>query len=142
MLRDANGLSQLSRRSDYVASLPLSKISGKGSLSRAYRLHHRWEFLRFFKNAELFRFSECLIFRIPNDQSHFRLGITFKTKASSVERNRVKRTIRESFRLLGPGLGAFDYNVVIPRGKKLLFPYSEKLRVRLTTEFCRALSRR
>jgi hypothetical protein len=36
----------------------------------------------------------------------------------------VKRQIRESFRLLAKGaLGSFDYNVVVPKTKKMSHPY-------------------
>ena len=81
----------------------------------------------------------CIVFRIPNDLGHFRLGITLKTRATSVERNRVKRVVREQFRRLAPELGSYDYNVVIPRGKTLSFPYPEKLQTVLSTEFRHAL---
>lgn len=74
------------------------------------------------------RLKECAIFRIPNTCGHFRLGVTIKTKCNSVERNRVKRTLRECFRHLKDRLGAYDYNVVVSGGRKLDFEYARRLR--------------
>ena len=64
---------------------------------------------------------------MPNELGHFRLGITLKARGMSVERNRVKRQIRESFRTHAAILGSFDYNVVISGAKKMVHPYPKKL---------------
>ncbi|MBY0469867.1 ribonuclease P protein component [bacterium] len=90
-------------------------------------MRHRWEFLRFFGNSEMIRLTECVVFRITNDVDHFRLGITLKARGTSIQRNQVKRKIRETFRKLAPILGSFDYNVVVPAVKKMAYPYSRKL---------------
>jgi ribonuclease P protein component len=108
--------------------LPASKKPGAFSLSYAHRLHHPWQYRKFFGGAEVFRLGECTVFRIPNELGHFRLGITMKARGSSVERNRVKRQIREAMRNLAPKLGSFDYNVVVPGHKKMARPYPERLR--------------
>jgi ribonuclease P protein component len=73
------------------------------------------------------RLKECVIFRVPNELGHFRLGITLKARGSSIERNRVKRQIRESFRFHAAILGSYDYNVVISGARKLAHPYHLKL---------------
>ncbi len=88
-----------------------------------YRLSSRRQFLEFFKNSEKFGSRNFVLYRIPNDVGHFRLGMTIKSKTSSVPRNRVKRIIRETFRKEGPALGSYDYNFVIPPGRKLEYPY-------------------
>jgi ribonuclease P protein component len=49
-----------------------------------------------------------------------RLGITVKTKTNSVHRNKIKRQVRESFRLASPHVRSSDYNVVIPATAKLI----------------------
>ena len=67
------------------------------------------------------------MFRIPNELGHFRLGVTLKARGSSVERNKVKRTIREAFRTQAESLGSHDYNVVVPAHKKMGHPYPLKL---------------
>lgn len=121
-----------------------SRVSSGSDLRLSYerRLHRRWQFKRFFGQSQVFRLSECIIFRVPNEAGHFRLGITLKARGSSVERNRVKRQIRESFRILAPILGDFDYNVVVPSTKKLEFPYHRKLGAALRKELPHALRSR
>jgi ribonuclease P protein component len=50
-----------------------------------------------------------------------------KARGSSIDRNKVKRQIREVFRTHAELLGSYDYNVVVPATKKLTHPYSLKL---------------
>ncbi len=52
-----------------------------------------------------------------------------------MERNRIKRQVRESMRKLAPLLGSFDYNVVIPGGKPLSYLVSAKTAACLGEEF-------
>ena len=111
-------------------------------LSTGKRLHHPWEYRNFFGQSQVFKLPECTIFRVPNQLGHFRLGITLKAKGSSVERNRVKRQIRESFRTQQASLGSFDYNVVIPAYKKMGYPYPEKLGQCIRERIVRAVSER
>ena len=89
--------------------------------------HNVWNKEKGFDQAQVIRLSECTIFRIRNDLGHFRLGITLKARGTSVERNKVKRQIRENFRINADALGSFDYNVVIPGTKKMAHPYPRKL---------------
>src|SRR5579859_846614 len=63
------------------------------SLGRDRRLLRSWQFKKFFGKNDVFRLTECVVFRIPNDLGHFRLGVTLKARGTSVERNRVKRAI-------------------------------------------------
>jgi ribonuclease P protein component len=83
------------------------------SLPYPFRLHQRQEFLKFFEGSTVARLRKAIVFRVPNELGHFRLGITFKIKCSSVERNALRRRIRESFRKVRPSLGSYDYNIVI-----------------------------
>jgi ribonuclease P protein component len=123
------------------ASRRKSPASSSQSLSHERRLHHNWEYRRFFNQSELFRLSECLVFRIKNDLGHFRLGITLKARGTSLERNRVKRQIRENIRKLAAQLGSFDYNVVVPQTKKMSHPYPKKLGACIREELGRALAK-
>ena len=79
------------------------------------------------------------MFRVPNECGHFRVGITLKTKLNSVGRNRVKRTIRESFRHLKNALGSFDYNVVVSVTRELDPHFARRLAVMLQNEFPKSL---
>lgn len=78
------------------------------------RIRRRGEFLRFFKNGTAHRFGVCTVFRLSNTLGRPRLGVTVKAKVNSVQRNRLKRVIREVFRLRKDRIAAFDYNVVVP----------------------------
>lgn len=98
---------------------------------RERRILRRSEFLRFFSGAEAFRLGACVVFRISNDLNGPRLGVTIKTRCNSVERNRIKRQVRESFRLHSPKLGSRDFNVVIPGNQSPAHPYPKKLRAAL-----------
>lgn len=106
---------------------PRSKRELSQGLNSERRLRHRSEFKRFFQGAQVFRFPECVLFRIENQSGHFRLGVTFKAKGSSIQRNKVKRQVREAFRRAASSLGSFDYNVVIPRHASLDHPYPVRL---------------
>lgn len=106
-----------------------------------YRLHYSWEYRRFFQNSQVIRLSRCTLFRVPNELGHFRVGISLKSRGRSVDRNRVKRQIRESFRLLRDYLGAFDYNVLIPAHRKMLPPFPRELGICLREELPKVLAR-
>jgi ribonuclease P protein component len=69
------------------------------------------------------------------------VGITFKARGSSVERNQVKRQVREYFRTHRDALGSYDYNVVIPGTKKISYPYAKKLGQSLREQFIHAIAR-
>ena len=71
------------------------------------------------------------MFRRSNRLTHFRLGITLKARGTAVQRNRVRRIIRESFRVFGENLGSFDYNVVIPKERVMRHPFPERLKASL-----------
>ncbi len=116
-----------------VSRLPLPRSNL--SFGPEYRLHFTWEYRRFFQGSEVLRLRECAIFRIPNSLGHFRLGVTIKAKCNSVERNRVKRALRESFRHVKEKLGSYDYNVVVSGTRKLDFEYARRLRLAVLEEF-------
>jgi len=102
------------------------------------RLHYSWEYRRFFSaDVSVSRLKECLVFRIPNEYAHFRLGISMKARGSSLERNRVKRAVRESFRTHQDHLGSFDYNVLIPASKRMDHTYAKRLRDTLNTSLAK-----
>gem|GEM_PF-930614 len=99
------------------------------------RLHFPWEYRQFFGASEVFRLSECTLFRIPNRQTSFRVGITIKARPGSVMRNKIKRAIREMFRINKDALGPYDYNVVITSARRLDHTYPRRLSRSLKNEF-------
>jgi ribonuclease P protein component len=108
-------------------------------LSYNHRLHYPWQYRRFFQGSEALRFGLCTVFRIKNELGHYRLGITLKARGRSVDRNRVKRQIRESFRKHAEALNGYDYNVVISAGRKLEHPFPARLGQVLRQELPRVL---
>ncbi len=105
----------------------------------ADRLHQSWQYRQFFQQSQVFRLSECVVFRIPNHLTHARLGMTIKARGLSVDRNRVKRLIREFFRHIRAQLKSYDYLIVIPWHKKLGHPYPLVLKTCLQKQFYHAI---
>ncbi|MDP3559518.1 MAG: ribonuclease P protein component [Legionellaceae bacterium] len=71
------------------------------SFNRTKRLLHKHQFQFVFENAKKIVTSEYIIFFRENQLEHPRLGLAVSKKAISKahDRNRIKRTIRESFRI-------------------------------------------
>jgi ribonuclease P protein component len=86
------------------------------SFTPAHRLHHKSEFDRVFREGRRYSDSLILMLARPNRLDHARLGLTVSVKAigNAVNRNRVKRLVRESFRVHLDRLPAADI-VVNPR---------------------------
>lgn len=90
-----------------------------------HRLSEKEEFARFFQEGtEVLFLDHATVFRVPNTQPHFRLGMTLKLKASSVERNRLKRIVREAFREHPIRKERYDWNVVV-KGSLRGIPFTE-----------------
>ena len=78
------------------------------------KLRKRWEFERVYNEGRKFVNEVFVIYIAPNDLGINRLGIAVSKKlGKAVKRNRVRRLIRESFRLLEDKLRkGFDIVVV------------------------------
>jgi len=83
----------------------------------AQRLHNKSEFDRVYKDARRFADALFAIFVRPNGGPHARLGLAIAARVigGAVRRNRIKRLVRESFRLHQHDLPAVDI-VVNARG--------------------------
>ncbi len=84
------------------------------------RLLKAAEYSRVFKNP--LRSSDRLltILAVTNDLDHARLGLAISKKNAkrAVDRNRIKRLIRESFRLHMPDMPAIDLVIMAKPGTK------------------------
>lgn len=66
---------------------------------RSYRLTARRQFLAVYDMGQRVTSRSFLLFGLPNDVGHSRLGITVTKKiGGAVRRNRIKRLLREVFR--------------------------------------------
>ncbi|MEJ7577903.1 MAG: ribonuclease P protein component [Pyrinomonadaceae bacterium] len=70
------------------------------------------EFRRVYGRGERYNGRFMTAFVLPNDSEHQRLGVTAsrKTSVRAIERNRMKRLLRESFRLSEATLAGLQTN--------------------------------
>ena len=65
------------------------------------KLRHSWEFQNGYQNGKKYWNRFFVIYVLPNRFNSVRLGITVSKKTGgSVQRNRIKRLVRESFRII------------------------------------------
>jgi ribonuclease P protein component len=76
----------------------------------AQRLHNKSDFDRVYKDARRFADAQFAIFVRPNGGPAARLGLSVAARliGNAVRRNRIKRLVRESFRLHQHELPAVD----------------------------------
>ncbi|MCP4481216.1 MAG: ribonuclease P protein component [bacterium] len=94
------------------------------------KLREKKDFERLFKYRKCFFISNFIIYICPNGLAFSRLGISIKrTVAKAYKRNRMKRLIREFFRLNKPN-NNYDILIVVRQdfGNKKLAEVSEELR--------------
>lgn len=87
-----------------------ANLSGGQGFSRRQRLLKAAEFDAVFAHRCAVRTAYFQVMARPNEQGHARLGMVVSRRLypRAVDRNRVRRRIREAFRHLGPALPALD----------------------------------
>lgn len=87
---------------------------GPASFARTARLTRPVEFRRVFASAERLTSRALTVLIAPNDLGRPRLGLAISRKAAAdaVDRNRIKRIVRESFRCHQGELGGWDIVVM------------------------------
>ena len=83
------------------------------SLKRTFSLRKASDFALLIKHANIFKSEDFLIRHLDNQQGHARLGIAVAKKRvkQAVRRNRIKRIVRETFRIYCLRLPAKDYMI-------------------------------
>jgi ribonuclease P protein component len=82
-------------------------------LARTARLRRRREFLEVQRRGRRLFSGELLVLALDSGTARPRIGITVSSKiGNAVERNRVKRWIREAWRVSCAGLPAVDVLVI------------------------------
>lgn len=70
-------------------------------MKKAYRLRKRKDFSRVYHKGKSVANRQLVLYFLPNDLPHFRLGISVSKKIGrAVLRNRLKRLVREAVRSL------------------------------------------
>ena len=116
--------------------------------SRAFRPHERIrdpkDFRRAFDRKKSASDALLIVHAVENGRDHPRLGISVGKKRvkTAAARNRIKRLLREAFRLskveLPPGVDL----VIVPRGPALTFAQASASLPRLARDAARRLGRR
>jgi len=84
--------------------------------SQRERVGRKRDFDRVFQRGRVFKFEEIILRAIPNDLPQARLGISIsKRHGTAVRRNRMKRLLREAFRLNKQILSVPCDIAVVPR---------------------------
>ena len=87
------------------------------SFTKADRILKRGEYLALSKSGKKVQGTEFIAYFLPARHSHSRLGVTVTKKVGqAVERNRIKRIVREFFRINRHCLsGRWDINIIAKR---------------------------
>lgn len=106
-----------------MPACPLKHLeAGKGCFRfpRSARLTHRKDFQRVFDHATKSGDACFTVLYTGNQQDHTRLGLVITKKGTkrAVDRNRIKRIVRESFRLNQHRLGMLDIVVLARNSTK------------------------
>ena len=93
--------------------------------TKAEHLTRKKEFERVFNEGRVFKNNEVVLYVIPNDFLHSRLGLVVSKKVgNAVRRNRAKRLLREAYRLNKHLLKTHVDIIAIPR-----HPFSSALKL-------------
>lgn len=108
-----------------------NKPAGNNSFSKRYRLITASDYRQVFIKPKKVSTPELNILYVKNDQLTSRLGLAIAKKQLplAVDRNRVKRLIRESFRKHRPQLNSLD--IVVMARKSLLNMDNTRVRQQL-----------
>ena len=103
---------------------PEPNPKGTARFSKAARLRHRQEFLRAQAQGKRFHTRHFGVTLAPMAEGHPRLGlVATRRMGKAVQRNRVKRLLREFFRRHQTGLPAFDLVIMAKKGASALGYY-------------------
>lgn len=92
--------------------------AARNGLGKASRLLKPADFRHVFKNGRKRYADNTAVYWLPNSLPYPRLGIAISRKCtrSAVIRNRIKRVVRESFRIRKQDLGGLDIVVLAQAG--------------------------
>ncbi len=89
------------------------------------RLRKSWQFRKIYKEGDKYFSNLFILYVLPNNTQEIRVGLTVTKKVGiSVQRNRIKRVIREVLRSL-KGIAPGNDLVVIARKSAVNLKYSQ-----------------
>ena len=89
------------------------------------KLKKSWQFRKIYKEGDRYFSNLFILYVLPNNTRENRIGLTVTKKVGiSVQRNRIKRVIREVFRLL-EGITPGNDLVVVARRSAVNLKYSQ-----------------
>ena len=91
----------------------------------------RHQFVRLFDQPHKFQTSTFQAYWKDAELKRARLGITIKGRLSSVWRMRVKRIVREWFRVSKESLGPQDLNIVVRIPAEMSWDFVDRLKTQL-----------
>lgn len=110
---------------------------------RAHRLTHALEFQRVREGGVRVSKGPVLFVGVANELGHARLGLTVGRRVgTAVRRNRIKRMLREAFRLERGGFGGVDVVAVVRGHDPLPLARYRAMLVEAEGEIRRRLARR
>ena len=126
--------------SNMIGSLKPSRRFG---FDQTQRLRTRADFARVYEGRVVRRAGPLKVYGRPNDCGHGRLGLSVSARVgNAVTRNRVKRMLRESFRLLQHDLPrGYDWIVVVSRHEPLALVDYQRLLMSATQRLERQWNR-
>jgi ribonuclease P protein component len=103
---------------------PEPNPKGTARFTKAVRLRHRQDFLRAQAQGKRLHTRHFGVTLAPMAQGHPRLGLVVTRRlGKAVQRNRIKRVLREFFRRHQTGLPAFDLVIMAKKGASALAYY-------------------
>lgn len=90
-------------------------------MEKAYRIKKNNDFQLIYKKGKSVANRQFVVYTAQNELEHFRLGISVSKKlGNAVLRNRIKRAIRENFKVHKADIQAYDIIVIARQPAKTM----------------------
>ena len=113
-------------------------------MEKAYRIKRNSDFQAIYKNGKSVANRQFVVYTYKNrDLKHFRLGISVSKKlGNAVTRNRIKRAIRENFKVHKQNIIAKDIIVIGRKQAKIMIHLTIKSSLGLVFKFAKVFNKK